>query len=62
MKPYIKEFQCVYYIFTHIHLHAGWYVLYTPHMYYAHLRNVLIQLTTNPLVAIVIDKQRFWLR
>ena len=46
----------------HIHLRVGWYVSYTPHMYYAHLRNVLIQLTTDPLVAIVIDEQSFRLR
>ena len=45
----------------HIHLCVGWYVSYTPHMYYAHLRNVLIQLT-SPLVAIVIDKQSFRLK
>ena len=49
-------------IFMHIHLHVGWYVSYTPHMYYAHLRNVLIHLTMSPLVAIVIDKQSFQLR
>ena len=57
---YIKGIpRCIY---GHIHLHAGWYVSYTPHMYYAHLRNVLIQLTTSPLVAIVIDEQSFRLR
>ena len=33
MKPYIKGIlRC---IFMHIHLHMGWYVSYTPHMYYA---------------------------
>ena len=59
MKPYIKGIpRC---IFTHIHLRAGWYVSYTPHMYYAHLRNILIQLM-SPLVVIVIDEQSFWLR
>ena len=40
----------------HIHLRVDWYVSYTPHMYYAHLRKILIQLITSPLVAIVIDK------
>ena len=57
MKTYIKEIpRC---IFTHIHLQARWYVSYTPH---THLNNALIQLTTNPLVAIVIDEQSFQLR
>ena len=57
---YIKGIpRCIYGL---IHLRAGWYVSYTPHMYYAHLRNVLIQLTTSPLVAIVIDEQSFRLR
>ena len=46
----------------HIYLCAGWYVSYTPHMYYAHLRNILIQLTTSLLVAIVINEQSFRLR
>ena len=60
MKPYIKGTPSC--IFMYLHLCAGWYISYTPHMYYAHLRNVLIQLTTSPLVAIVIDGQSFWLR
>ena len=60
MKPYIKGIlRC---IFKHIHPRAGWYVSYTPRMYYAHLKNVLIQLTMSPLVAIVIDERSFWLR
>ena len=60
MKPYIKGIpRC---IFTHIHLHAGWYVSYTPHKYCAHLRNALIQLITSPLVVIIIDEQSFRLR
>ena len=49
----------------HIHLLAGWYeshTNYTPYKYYTHLRNVLIQLTTSPSVAIIIDEQSFWLR
>ena len=46
----------------HIHLRTGWYESYTPHMYYAHLQNILIQLTTSPLLATVIDKQSFRLR
>ena len=57
MKSYIKGIpRC---IFT---LLVGWYVSYTPHKYYAHLRNVLVQLITSPLVAIIIDKQSFQLR
>ena len=59
MKPYIKEFQDVY---LRIYTCAGWYVSYTPHKYYAHLRNVLIQPTTSPLVVIVINKQSFQLK
>ena len=60
MKPYIKGIpRC---IFKHIHPRAGWYVSYTPHMYYAHLKNALIQLTMSPLVATVIDEQSFWVR
>ena len=59
MKPYIKGIpRCM---FMHIHLCAGWYASYTPHMYYAHLRNILIQLK-SPLVAIVIDEQSFQVR
>ena len=57
MKPNIKGIpRC---IFMHIHLRVGWYVSY---MYYAHQRNVLIQLTASPLVVIVIDEQSFRLR
>ena len=57
MKPYIKGIpRCT---FTLMHLHEGWYVSHTPHLYYARLRNVLVQLTTSPLVAIVRDKQSF---
>ena len=37
-------------------------IIYTPHMYYAHLRNVLFQLTTSPLVVIITDEQSFRLR
>ena len=60
MKPYIKGIpRC---IFKHIHARTGWYVSYTPHMYYAHLKNVLIQLTMSSLVAIIIDEQNFRLR
>ena len=60
MKPYIKGIpRC---IFMHTHIRLGLYVSYTPHMYYAHTRNILIQLTTSPLVAIVIDEQSFRLR
>ena len=40
MKPYIKGIpRC---IFMYMYLRVGWYVSYTPHMYYADLRNVLI--------------------
>ena len=57
VTSYIKDAdRC---IFMHIHLHTGWYVSYTPLMYYAHLRNVVLQLTTSPLVVIVIEKQSF---
>ena len=49
-------------IFTHIHLHTGWYVPYTPQVYYIHLGNILLQLTTGPLVEIAIEKQCFWIR
>ena len=60
VTSYIKDAdRC---IFTHIHLCTGWYVSYTPHMYYAHLKNVLIQLAMSPLVAIIIDEQSFRLR
>ena len=60
MKPYIKGIpRCK---FMHVHLRTGWYVSYTPHMYYAHLRNILIQLTMSPLVVIVIKEQSFRLR
>ena len=49
-------------MFTHIHLRAGWYVSLACRlvcitcMHYAHLRNVLLQLTTGPLVAIAIEE------
>ena len=60
VTSYIKDADGC--IFMHIHLRAGWYVSYTPRKYYAHLRNVLIQLTMSPLVSIIIDKQSFRLR
>ena len=54
MKPYIKGIpRC---IFKHIHPHSDWYVSYTPHTYYAHLKNIFIQLIMSPLVGIVIDE------
>ena len=34
-------------IFTHIHPRAGWYVSYTPWVYYTHLEDVSFQLTTG---------------
>ena len=49
-------------IFMHIHLCAGWYVLYTPQVYYTHLGNVLLQLTTGPLVEITTEEQSFRIR
>ena len=60
VTSYIKDAdRC---IFMHIHLRVGWYVSYTPQLYYTHLRNVLLQLITSPLVAIIIEEQSFWLR
>ena len=51
---YLRIYTCAQVDIYHIHLIA---------MYYAHLRNILIQLlTTSSLVAIVIDEQSFWLR
>ena len=60
VTSYIKDTDGC--IFTHIHLRTGWYVSYTPCLYYTHLRNVLLQLITSPLVAIVIEEQSFRLR
>ena len=60
VTSYIKDAdRC---IFMNIQLRTGWYVSYTPWIQYAHLRNIILQLTIGPLVAIVIEKQSFQLR
>ena len=35
----------------------AWHVSYTPRIHYTHLRNILLQLTIGPLVAINIRRE-----